>query len=409
MKRVTTLTLAALLAVLVANVESETKDSKTNVLDQYGEAMIEAEKGNADAQYRVGARLVLNEFANEGTEPTKEKLEAAAQWFQKAAQQGHPRAQLELGAMLLSGLGLPQDTNQAVKWYRTAADRGGLAEAQHTLGFLYQKGIAVRKDQHEAFNWYRKAAEQGYAPSLFNLGNMYAYGELMLHVGGLSPPILDNDLSVTRIPRGEQSLAPDPSPVTSVPVKRDLNEALRFYRAAAEKGLAEAQFELGTWHADGRVVPSDDKEAMRWFQKAADQGHAFAQVHVANWYAMGKRVPRDYAKAAQWYRTAAEQGVRDAQHKLGLMYSKGQGVRLDLVEAYKWLNLSAVSGGKLDGALGDLVAQEYARWARHRDELEKKMTPEQIAEAQRRSAAFVPKKPKRSRQYDSRAEDTTAK
>ncbi len=60
------------------------------------------------------------------------------------------------------------------------------------------------------------------------------------------------------------------------------------------------------------------------------------------------------------------------------MYAAGRGVPKDRVEAYQWFHLSADQGDK--------YAVEYRR------ELVAEMTPEQIAEAKKRAAAFVPKK-----------------
>ena len=66
---------------------------------------------------------------------------------------------------------------------------------------------------------------------------------------------------------------------------------------------------------------------------------------------------------------AAEQGFAPAQSNLGVMYLNGQGVSQDYVLAHMWFNLAA-SGGYTD-------AQKW------RDSIAAKMTPSQIAEAQR--------------------------
>lgn len=46
---------------------------------------------------------------------------------------------------------------------------------------------------------------------------------------------------------------------------------------AAEKGNADAQYELGCIYAEGYEVAQDDIEAYKWFSKAADQGHQGAR------------------------------------------------------------------------------------------------------------------------------------
>ena len=57
-------------------------------------------------------------------------------------------------------MGVPEDKETAVWWYRRAAERGH-KEAQCTLAVCYARGIDVPRDNAEAVNWLRKAAVQG--------------------------------------------------------------------------------------------------------------------------------------------------------------------------------------------------------------------------------------------------------
>src|ERR1051325_9682305 len=88
----------------------------------------------------------------------------------------------------------------------------------------------------------------------------------------------------------------------------DFAEALRWYRIAAEKGSAEAQFEIGVLYDTGQGVTQDPAEALRWYQRAADQGFAPAQVNIGASYEAGEGVPQDYGEAMRWLRNAADQG-----------------------------------------------------------------------------------------------------
>ncbi len=91
-------------------------------------------------------------------------------------------------------------------------------------------------------------------------------------------------------------------------------------------------------------------------------------------YGLGRGVPQVDVEAAAWYRRAAEQSVVEAQFNLGLFYWDGRGVPQDYVEAHKWLNLAA--------------AQGYDLAVRNRDDLARRMTREQVAEAQRRASEW---------------------
>ena len=66
----------------------------------------------------------------------------AAKWTRLAAEQGHDRAQSNLGWMYEKGHGVTQDYAKAVKWYRKAAGQG-YAKAQSGIAFMYQNGVSV--------------------------------------------------------------------------------------------------------------------------------------------------------------------------------------------------------------------------------------------------------------------------
>jgi uncharacterized protein len=125
-------------------------------------------------------------------------------------------------------------------------------------------------------------------------------------------------------------------------------------------------------------VQQDDAESVKWFRKAADQGDAYAQGRLGSRYYNGKGVPQSYAEAAKWYRKSADQGDFHSQAILGEMYVLGQGVPQDYVSAHMWLNLSAAQGNQ-DAVKG-------------RDTLAQRMTPAQIAEAQKLARDWKPTK-----------------
>ena len=84
----------------------------------------------------------------------------AAEWFQKAAEQGHANAQRYLGYMYYHGKGVEQDHGKAAEYWRKAAEQG-IAVAQFNLGYAYDEGEGVPQDYAKAAEWFEKAAEQG--------------------------------------------------------------------------------------------------------------------------------------------------------------------------------------------------------------------------------------------------------
>ena len=85
------------------------------------------------------------------------------------AEQGHGKAQNNLGLMYAKGRGVTQDFTAAVKWYRLSAEQG-YATAQYNLGLMYYTSQGVSQDYTEAAKWYRKAADQGHTKAQLNLG-----------------------------------------------------------------------------------------------------------------------------------------------------------------------------------------------------------------------------------------------
>jgi Sel1 repeat-containing protein len=128
-----------------------------------------AERGDAEAQYRIGR---MYEF---GQGYPQDKAQGIA-WVRKAAAQNHADALQELGVIYATGDGVKQDNVQAVAWFRKAAMLGE-ATAQYNLGLLYAKGQGVAKDYAQAIDWWRKSATQGNADAQFKLGVVYHTGQ----------------------------------------------------------------------------------------------------------------------------------------------------------------------------------------------------------------------------------------
>ena len=112
----------------------------------------------------------------------------------------------------------------------------------------------------------------------------------------------------------------------------------------------------------------------------AERGSPVAQTYLGYMYQYGLGVPQDYVLATSWLHQAAEQGEPTGQFLLGLLFDKGYGVPQDWVQAEVWLNLAAAHAG--------VRQQEY--FGRVRDAVARKLTLNQVAEAQRRASARAP-------------------
>src|SRR5438552_270758 len=121
-----------------------------------------------------------------------------------------------------------------------------------------------------------------------------------------------------------------------------------------------------------------DQKPIEEVKAKAEAGDAESQVELGLRYDKGAGVVKDHAEAAKWYRKAAEQNDAAAQYNLGISYERGDGVAEDWVEAYKWLLLAARQGVEAP--------------KEHMTVLESKLlTPEQVAQGQKRAREFKPR------------------
>lgn len=291
-----------------------------------------ASQGDPQAQYLLANRY---RAGLAGAAPDRQQ---AAAWYQKAAEQGHAPAQVNLGVMYANGRGLAHSDERAVHWYRAAAEQGD-AVAQNNLGLMLAEGRAVAQDDALAVQWFRRSAEQGESAGQYSLGLMLVQGR-----AGAQPDA------------GAQ--------------------ALQWFERAARQGHLEAQFNAAMMHAEGAVVTQSMAQAAHWFEQAALQGHAAAQSNLGVLYAGGQGVKSSHGKAAQWFERAAEQGHTLAQSNLASLYARGQGVRASPSESYFWLLLASAQDSSL---------------APRREQLAKRLTAAERSRVQQRAAQWKPR------------------
>jgi uncharacterized protein len=359
--------------------------------------------GNATAQNNLGAAY------GKGWGVRKDD-EAALRWFLAAANQGDPAAQFNVGVVHEQGRGVPVNFETAAAYYRLAAENGNPA-AQTNLGNLYRDGAGMKQDYAAALEWFQKAADTGFAPAQYNLGTMYEEG------AGVAIDIPQADAWYAKA--AEQGLAQArlkfpakyPRPAASVGATerfRDMVEvlklakaagtisekdeelltiylgnraevpgALRKHRERANRGDADAQFNLSEIYRSGISVPKDLAESARWVRMAAENGHVVAAFNLGMVYHQGFGLQINLAEAETWIGVAAERGHVDAQIFLGWMNQKRQTARPDLVQAYKWYTIAAGRITREDDP------KRYVAMARDVAIVTSSLRPDQLAEAKR--------------------------
>lgn len=115
-------------------------------------------------------------------------------------------------------------------------------------------------------------------------------------------------------------------------------EAVSWFRRAADMGNAEAMWRLGHCYFWGNGVTKSNKEAVSWFRWAADRGNAEAMNRLGDCYYWGNGVTKSYGEAVRWFRRAADRRNVEAMNRLSDCSKNGWGVPKDLEQAEYWRN-----------------------------------------------------------------------
>ena len=178
--------------------------------------------------------------------------------------------------------------------------QAGIANAQLDMGIIYNNALGVPQDVDEAMRWYRLAAEQGHPDAMNRLGFTY------------------------------QRLVPP-----------NFEEARIWYEHASALGSLQATNNLGLLYMDRQGVPQDYAEARRQFEIAIAEGHANSMHNLGIMYQNGQGGPVDHVAAAEMFLAAIAAGNIGAFGSIGNMYAQGVGVDRDVTEAVRFLSAGA--------------------------------------------------------------------
>ena len=127
--------------------------------------------------------------------------------------------------------------------------------------------------------------------------------------------------------------------------------AVAIWRNLAEKGDADAAFNLGQAFRLGRGVPADSAQAKRWFEMAANKGHVDAQVSLG----LLLFDSGDRGAAMSWLNKAADKGEPRALLVVGTALFNGDGLKQDPVLGYAYVSRAAAQGlAPAKGTLADM-------------------------------------------------------
>eukprot|EP01040_Poterioochromonas_malhamensis_P010136 gene10136-11021_t len=126
--------------------------------------------------------------------------------------------------------------------------------------------------------------------------------------------------------------------------KKDIREALRWYRMSAEQGYSAAQAYMAFAYYSGMGMVQNLQEAVRWYTMSADQGYAAAQCNLGLCYEHGYGTTKNPELAVKWYKAGAEQGDAASLYNLGHCLEHGLGIAVSLENAFSYYLRSAELG-----------------------------------------------------------------
>jgi cell division septation protein DedD len=122
--------------------------------------------------------------------------------------------------------------------------------------------------------------------------------------------------------------------------RADYAAAVAIWRPLAEKGNADAAFNLAQAYRLGRGVTLNLGAAQTWLQRAAAKGHVDAQTTLG----LLLFDSGDRAEGLRWLGNAADKGDPRAALVLGTALYNGDGVARDPVRAYAYVSRAAAQG-----------------------------------------------------------------
>ena len=256
----------------------------------------------------------------------------------EAADQGDTNGRYALARLIRDGAGTPRDMSRARQIFSELAALGH-AESQNAAGELMRAALGGPKDLDAAGQHFRQAADQGNAPAMFNLARLYRQADFN---------------------------------------RRDDTQAYEWALKAANAGHVPAIGLVGYFILTGTGVGKDPDVAVAWLKSGYEKGDLTARAYYGLALASGNGVTRNATLGEQLMTEAANAGNIDAMTTLASLHQTGNVLPRDYSRAYLWANIAI--------ARGSTSANVHAL----RDDLERRLSPEQLASVQKQAREWKP-------------------
>ncbi len=203
------------------------------------------------------------------------------------------------------------------------------AELNHKEA-LYQLGSRLfrKKDFAKAYACWEQAAKMGHAESTYNIA--IQKNKTLEERKALLQEAADKGSTLAQRRLAEFYFK-----------KEDFKNCFSYMKKAADKGIDEAQFNIGVYYYAGIGVTKNEEKAIEHFKLAADARLALAQYTIGQYYVEGDVLEKNIDKGLEYLQKAADQNAIEAQRYLGYLYYTGEEVKQDFIQAEKYFKKAA--------------------------------------------------------------------
>ncbi|ORX86298.1 HCP-like protein [Anaeromyces robustus] len=269
---------------------------------------IAAEKGHGNAQNNLGWWI---------KDPNK-----SFYWFLKAACQGFSCSQNNVAWCYQEGCGVEKNEHLAVKWYKKAISKHNLFSKTH-MGWCYQNGIGVKRNEKLAFKWYKGAACENHIPAKEILGWCYWYG-IGTSINYKKSIKIFSSIDVKHdyeLPNMDTILEMEASYLNNKDERFKNKKDWWFGKEAETKVKSSDMYILGMQKKLGiNGIKKNLEEAFKWFVLSASLGFELAQFEVGICYKDGIGIQKNLYKSKQWFEKSYERKIYEAGKILKFFY-----------------------------------------------------------------------------------------
>ncbi|WP_375641838.1 MULTISPECIES: tetratricopeptide repeat protein [unclassified Bartonella] len=233
----------------------------------------------------------------------------------RRAEKNDPFAQTLLARIYMEGCAVPIDGARAALWFERAAKQGE-PQAQLRYGLMLFDGHFIKQNQELGEQFIQKSVNAGVKEAYFY------YGQLLLYKAAQEKQALPGVSSQSR-------------------ENEAIEQALKLYLKGAALGDAEAAFSAAKILSLGTLKrPKDDRNARKLMEVAAQNNHLKAQLYLAQWLVQGRGGETDFQRAFHLLQRNAINMIAPAQISLARLYRDGTGTKGDIIMAAAWYMLA---------------------------------------------------------------------